>query len=219
MGHSHIQPKNDGTFTIEIVILNLERMAHWNYNFIGKNTTLLVKMENGPYHGLPISITSIANITRWSYLFVTFYTFICYYLLYAYDNVCCNGSPCYTSSLILQLQICMILVMLFTRQMILYSVREKLTSWGPLDGCGRSVNTQDHKGWLPLPTLLNPHVSITILKSNTLYGLNQTHFSLTSNWWFHGSRSSILTQIYNHFASISYKPKLQVFSAKHFQQS
>ncbi len=34
MGHRPIQQKN-GTLTTEIAILNLERMAHWNFTFIG----------------------------------------------------------------------------------------------------------------------------------------------------------------------------------------
>ncbi len=35
MDHSLIQQKN-GPLTTEIAILNLERMVHWNFYFIGK---------------------------------------------------------------------------------------------------------------------------------------------------------------------------------------
>ncbi len=42
-GHSLIQKKN-GPLTTEIAILNLERMAHWNFNFIGKTWTMAHNM-------------------------------------------------------------------------------------------------------------------------------------------------------------------------------
>ncbi len=54
MGCQHILQKN-GLLPTEIAILNLERMAHWNFN-------LLVKMENGPYYGLPTPITDTYKI-------------------------------------------------------------------------------------------------------------------------------------------------------------
>ncbi len=47
-----IQQKN-GSLTTGIAILNLDRMANWNFHFRGK------KLENDSYHGLPIPITAM----------------------------------------------------------------------------------------------------------------------------------------------------------------
>ncbi len=67
MGRRQILQKN-ALLTTEIAILNLERMAHWNFNFISKN-------GNGPYHGLPIPITAallhcyVPNVLRCHFVF------------------------------------------------------------------------------------------------------------------------------------------------------
>ncbi len=61
MGHPHIQQRN-GPLTTEIVIPYIKVRDNGLLKFL--LVILLVKMENGPYHGLAIYITAL-YINQW----------------------------------------------------------------------------------------------------------------------------------------------------------
>ncbi len=59
MGHRPSQQKN-GPLTTEIAILNLERMAHWNFNFLGNkwkmaHTMVCPAIELDVYQSLQVT--------------------------------------------------------------------------------------------------------------------------------------------------------------------
>ncbi len=66
MGHRPIQQKN-GPLTTEIAILNLERMAHWNFKFIGNKWkmahTILPSYNTADGHATPMKSAVMSHHT------------------------------------------------------------------------------------------------------------------------------------------------------------